>query len=803
MDECTWWHPRQVLNYFSVFNVQGVRPQTVQSSVPYVKDRLVEKHQLFMALTETWLHNHTDGEVYIEGYTLFRSDRIRKKARRGSFSGGVALYVRDDLAASIEPVLEISNGVNEVLAVHSQKENILICVVYRQPDDSRNGHNSSNEEFTQTITRIGETIHELPGCSPDIFLCGDFNLPHVTWPIGEIKGSATNEERLMLETLKGIMDEFFLKELIVTPTHKDGNVLDLLLTNNTELVHSYQCVPTLNEISHHYIVEVATSYKTIVDVNLNQSGSRGTLDDFNYFSENNKWAELNRVIGNHDWGMEFKDLTPCEKLDRFLSICHELSEKYVPKKRFAQGKKREKPPRERRILMRKRGKIQTRLKATTNKIKTLKLKDQLIRIERELQNSYKKKSENDEKNAIKAIKNNAKYFFSYAKKFSKIKAKIGPLLDKDQEYISDSKEMADILQVQYKSVFSEPRGEKKNPYDVGKEVRGGLNEISFNNDDIIEAIDEISATSAAGPDGYSAMFLKKCKMTIAKPLYMIWRSCLDHGVTPNIWILSYVVPIFKGGSKGDPVNYRPVSLTSHLIKICEKVIRKNIVSYMDELGLFNSSQHGFRSGRSCLSQLLTHFDKILSYLEQGINVDTVYLDFSKAFNKVDHGILLDKLKSIGIGGKVAKWIFSFLHDRKQVVIVNGKKSKCVPVLSGVPQGSVLGPLSFLIMMMDIDTDQKYSFLSSFADDTRVSKGITDIMDTFKLQRDLNAIYYWAAENNMEFNDCKFQHIKYGKDEEVSKLSKYLSSDGKLIENKPYVKDLGVLRGHSTQKLKKI
>ena len=90
------------------------------------------------------------------------------------------------------------------------------------------------------------------------------------------------------------------------------------------------------------------------------------------------------------------------------------------------------------------------------------------------------------------------------------------MLDKDQEYISDSKEMADILQVQYKSVFSEPRGEKKNPYDVGKEVRGGLNEISFNNDDIIEAIDEISATSAAGPDGYSAMFLKKCKMTIAK-----------------------------------------------------------------------------------------------------------------------------------------------------------------------------------------------------------------------------------------------------------------------------------------------
>ena len=229
---------------------------------------------------------------------------------------------------------------------------------------------------------------------------------------------------------------------------------------------------------------------------------------------------------------------------------------------------------------------------------------------------------------------------------------------------------------------------------------------------------------------------------------------------PLIYGYLVVVPIFKGGSKGDPVNYRPVSLTSHLIKICEKVIRKNMVSYMDELDLFNSSQHGFRSGRSCLSQLLSHFDKILSYLEQGINVDMVYLDFSKAFDKVNHGILLDKLKSIGIGGKVAKWIFSFLHDRKQVAIVNWMKSKCAPVLSGVQQGSVLGPLLFLIMM-DIDTYLKYSFLSSFGDYTCVSKGINDPMYTLKLQRDLNAIYYWAAENNMEFNDCKFEPLNMG------------------------------------------
>ena len=132
-----------------------------------------------------------------------------------------------------------------------------------------------------------------------------------------------------------------------------------------------------------------------------------------------------------------------------------------------------------------------------------------------------------------------------------------------------------------------------------------------------------------------------------------------------------------------------------------------------------------------------------------------------AVDKLDHGILLDKLKSISIGGKVGKWIFSFLHDRKQVVIVNGMKSKCASVLSGVPQGSVLGPLLFLIMM-DIDTDQKYSFLSSFADDNRVSKGITDLMDTFKLQRDLNAIYHWPPKTTWNLMIVSLSTLNTGK-----------------------------------------
>ena len=132
-----------------------------------------------------------------------------------------------------------------------------------------------------------------------------------------------------------------------------------------------------------------------------------------------------------------------------------------------------------------------------------------------------------------------------------------------------------------------------------------------------------------------------------------------------------VVPIHKGGSCGTPANYRPVALTSHLIKLFERVMKKYLISYLEENNLFNPGQHGFRQGRSCLSQLIAHFDNISRLLEDGKNVDVVYLDFAKAFDKVDFLATLRKLHQMGISGKVGKWIYSFLTNRTQSVIVNG------------------------------------------------------------------------------------------------------------------------------------
>ena len=239
-------------------------------------------------------------------------------------------------------------------------------------------------------------------------------------------------------------------------------------------------------------------------------------------------------------------------------------------------------------------------------------------------------------------------------------------------------------------------------------------------------------------------------------------------------------------------NYRPVTLTSHLLKVFGKVVRNHLVNFLEENNKFNPSQHGFRIGRSCLSQLLSHYDRIISLLEKGLNVDTIYLDFSKAFDKVDHSLVLKKLSILGIRGKILQWIESFLTNRTQRVLVNGFLSEPAPVISGVPQGSVIGPLLFLILIGDIDENIASSFISSFADDTRLSRATSGVTDASALQTDLEKVYQWAVDNNMTFNAKKFEALRYGSDDVLKAVTSYTSPDGSIIPDKDHLRDLGVI-----------
>ncbi|KAK3882282.1 hypothetical protein Pcinc_013332 [Petrolisthes cinctipes] len=226
------------------------------------------------------------------------------------------------------------------------------------------------------------------------------------------------------------------------------------------------------------------------------------------------------------------------------------------------------------------------------------------------------------------------------------------------------------------------------------------------------------------------------------------------------------------------------------MNIFERVVRKRLTEFMEENDAFNEGQHGFRKGRSCLSQLLVHQEAILHDISKGRNVDVIYLDFAKAFDKVDHSLLFHRLKSLGIGGTLGQWLHSFLADRKQKVSVQGHLSPPSAVTSGVPQGSVLGPLLFLIMIGDIDKGLQHSTVTSFADDTRMKMQIETVDDVALLQQDLNCLLSWAKDNNMKMNGDKFEVMMYGPLLDIKEHTKYQAHQ-QNITLKEYVRDLGV------------
>lgn len=667
-----------------------------------------------VVITETWLHaGITDEEIIPPNYKIMRKDR-------GSRGGGVALVVKRELECF--SLGEVQGNESVFFKVKINCESIIVGAFYRPP-------NSSIEILEQLYDFLGENVTD----GSRVVIAGDFNLPGIQWDTLLPGPVQVRDCEMLLE----MAFNFNLDQVVTEITRNGstgGSVLDLIFLSNNFGTYTV----TLHEgMSDHKIVRLET-----------ELGKRKHCErlepkfvpDFSKADDVTILDYLEMAFDNFECCTPVNELWEC-----FKSCVKYCISNYIPYKQIIE--KRNNPWVTREILQLQRKLKRKRRKRPVNVAGVSALSSEL-----------KERTQVSKTNffSIKMtsfMKNAPRRFWSY---LSPSKPMISQLTIKD-EMVVNNYDIATEFNQFFHSVF------QCSVSDAGVTLgdRPVLNEsvtmeeISISQEGVFALLLELDEKKSGGPDNIPNTFLKRYAEWTSKFLTVIYSASLLQHEIPNDWRRAKVVPIYKAGDRFSVNNYRPISLTCTSCKLLEHILSQRLNIFFENANILFKNQHGFRRKLSTTTQLCECVHDFVSNLNNGDQTDAIFLDLSKAFDRVNHSKLLAKLENYGVDYTLLQWIKAYLSLRTQYVEVNNIHSEDLSVDSGVPQGSVLGPILFLVYINDLvdDLDANVT-VRLFADDCLIYTRVREQADQFRLSASLAKIVEWCDHWDMKINSEK-------------------------------------------------
>ena len=651
--------------------------------------------------------------------------------------GGVGLFYKNSLPVNVRRDLSFNESI--VVELKFGRKKIFFTVLYRSP--SFNYTSTEFQTFLQNFKNLNTKIKsENPSA---MFFVGDFNAKsHIWWPDGD----ETPEGR----EIEDMFASLGLSQLISEPTNfepgKNPSCIDLIVTDQPNIVLDRGTRSSIDPFCHHQIIYCKVNFRIPPPLPFERKVwhfNRANINAIKRSMTDFPWLEHLSLNNDPNW-----------QVKTFTDIVLNIMSNFVPNeiKRFI--------PRDPPWITKSLKNMLNRKNRLYKSYKRHGYKEEdKIRLD-SFRSECQKAVENAKLTYLTKLGNKVNDPNTSQKSYWKIinrvmnksrAPKVPPLLV-NNEFIVNCREKAKIFNNFFANQCRLISNDSVLPtFNFLTDKR--IDHISIRQDEIISLVRNLNPNKASGSDGVSGQMLILCDETVGKPLKIIFENIILTSIYPDMWKVANVTPVYKKGDKQVHKNYRPISLLPICGKIFEKIIFNNLYPYLNGNNLITKNQSGFRPGDSTTNQLLFLVDEIHQAFEErdSLEVRAVFLDISKAFDKVWHDGLIFKLKQNGISGRLLRLFENYLQNRKQRVALNGSFSDYSKIESGVPQGSVLGPLLFLVYINDLQVNIK-SNIKFFADDTMLFSIVKDPkVSANDLNHDLEIIYQWAHQWKMEFN----------------------------------------------------